>query len=176
MALKPTIYKFSVSLSDFERNRFEQLNLTLAQHPSETLERMLVRLLAFCINSEESLQFTKGLSSTEEPDLWMKNLHGDIELWIEVGEPSPERIKKVCRRAKQVKVYPFNSKSSVWWSQEKSYFETLKTSVDCFSWDQIKNISPFIERTNDLSLSIHPDSLDVCMNNEIMELAINHLQ
>lgn len=175
MALKPTIYKFSISLSDFERNRFEQLNLTLAQHPSETLERMLVRLLAFCINAQEALQFTKGLSSTEEPDLWMKNLHGDIELWIEVGEPNPERIKKACRLAKAVKVYSFNSKSPVWWKQEQKHFLSSKAEFFCFPWEAVKHACQFIERTNDIQLSINGNSLDFSINNQTLNIDLKSL-
>ena len=70
MALKPTIYKFKIALTDLNRNYYDTLNLTIAQHPSETLERMMVRMLAFCINAQESLSLTKGLSTVEEPDLW----------------------------------------------------------------------------------------------------------
>jgi len=80
LALKPTIHKFNVSLSDLDRDYYESLNLTVAQHPSETIERMMVRLLAYCINAHARLQFTKGLSDTEEPDLWVKSLDDQVEL------------------------------------------------------------------------------------------------
>ena len=107
MALKPTIYKFKIALTDLDRNYYDTLNLTIAQHPSETLERMMVRMLAFCINAQESLTLTKGLSTAEEPDLWAHTPDGRIALWIDVGEPAPDRIKKATRIAQMVKVYSF---------------------------------------------------------------------
>ena len=115
MALKPTIYKFSIDLADLERDNYQALELTVALHPSETLERMAARVLAFCYNADERLQFGRGLSTADEPDVWQHNLDGSIKLWLEVGEPIAERIKKACHRADQVRVYSFNSKSGTWW-------------------------------------------------------------
>ena len=83
MALKPTIYKFDLALADMDRGCYESLSLTVAQHPSETVERMLVRVLAHCLHHHERLTFTRGLSDNEEPDLWQKSLDGRIERWIE---------------------------------------------------------------------------------------------
>lgn len=103
MALKPTIYKAKIALSDVNRNYYDTLNLTIAQHPSETQERMMVRLLAFCINAHEQLVFTKGISSPEEPDLWIRSLDDNLELWIDVGEPAFERIKKSQPHCEAVK-------------------------------------------------------------------------
>ena len=105
---------------------YDTLDLTLAQHPSETLERMMARVMAFCLNAQEHLSFTKGLSDIEQPDLWVKTLDDQIALWIEVGEPDAERIKKSTRKAQLVKVYSFNSKSDVWWEQSKAKFEQLQ--------------------------------------------------
>ena len=85
MALKPTIFKFTIALSDIDENRYLDLNLTVAQHPSETVERMMVRLLVYCLNVEEGFEFTRGLSDTNEPDLWDRSLDGRILKWIEVG-------------------------------------------------------------------------------------------
>ena len=104
MALKPTIYKLKIALSDINRNYYDTLNLTIAQHPSETLERMMVRVLAFCINAQENLVFTKGLSAVEEPDIWARTLDDKISLWIELGEPAVDRIKKATRLAPAVKI------------------------------------------------------------------------
>ena len=85
MALKATIYKAELQIADMDRNYYQEHSLTLARHPSETDERMMIRLLAFAINASDSLTFTKGLFDTEEPDLWQKDLTGAIELWVEVG-------------------------------------------------------------------------------------------
>ena len=98
MAQKSTIYKFRIALSDLERNYYDALNLTIAQHPSESLDRMVAKLLAFSINAQAGLVFTKGLSAVEEPDIWIRTLDEQTSLWIDVGEPSPDRIKKASRR------------------------------------------------------------------------------
>ena len=119
MAIKPTIYKFRIALSDLDNNNYDTLNLTLAQHPSETLERMMTRVLAFCMNTQEHLSFTKGLSDIDQPDIWARTLDDQIFLWIDVGEPSFDRIKKSTRLARNVKVYCFNSKADVWWKQSQ---------------------------------------------------------
>lgn len=94
MALKPTIYKFRIALSDMNNDYYDSKNLTIALHPSEKPQRMLARILAFCLNAQKDLEFTKGLSTTEEPDLWHVADDQSITHWIEIGEPEPDRIKK----------------------------------------------------------------------------------
>ena len=83
MALKPTIFKIKIALSNIEANHYDNLNLTIAQHPSESLERMMARVLAFCMNARENLSFTKGLSAVEEPDIWERTLDDRLSLWID---------------------------------------------------------------------------------------------
>lgn len=158
MALKPTIYKFRISLSDLNRNYYVSLNLTIAQHPSEKVERMMVRVLAYCINAQENLTFTKGLSEIDEPDIWVRTLDDQISLWIDVGEPAVDRIKKVCRLAEEVKIYCFNSKADVWWSQSQQKINQLKTSVYKFDWENIQALAALVQRTMDISVSITGDS------------------
>ena len=158
MALKPTIYKLKIALTDLNRNYYDTLNLTIAQHPSETLERMMARTLVFCINAQESLSFTKGLSTAEEPDLWAHTLDGRIALWIDMGEPAADRIKKATRLAQTVKVYSFNSKSNVWWTQEQEKFSKLTTSVFQFQWKNIQALAKLAQRTMDISVTITGDS------------------
>ena len=158
MAIKPTIYKIRISLSDLNRNYYDTLNLTIAQHPSETVERMMVRLLAFCINAEEQLSFTKGISVTEEPDLWVRTLTDELNLWIDVGEPAVERIKKATRLARAVKVYSFNTKSDVWWNQGQDKFKKLNAEYFRFQWPDIQALAAMVERTMDISITITDDS------------------
>lgn len=158
MALKPTIYKFKIALTDLNRNYYDTLSLTVAQHPSETIERMMVRMLAFCINAQESLTLTKGLSTVEEPDLWVHAPDGRIDLWIDVGEPAPERIKKATRIAQTVKVYSFNSKSNVWWMQEQASFASLAAAVFQFNWPHIQALAALVQRTMDISVTITGES------------------
>ena len=154
MALKPTIYKFDITLSDIDEERYENLNLTIAQHPSETVERMMVRLLAYCLNVSEGLDFTTGLSSTEEPDLLQRSLDGILLSWIEVGEPSADRVRKASTVAKQVKVYCFNNKANVWWSQAKTEIENCGAQVYQFQWEQISALAGLVKRTLSLSVTI----------------------
>ncbi len=158
MALKPTIYKFKIALTDLDRNHYDTLNLTIAQHPSETLERMMVRMLAFCINAQESLMLTKGLSTAEEPDLWAHTPDGRIALWIDIGEPAPDRIKKATRIAQSVRVYSFNSKSNVWWMQEQAKFTPLSAAIFQFSWPNIQTLAKLVQRTMDISVTITEES------------------
>jgi len=160
VALKPTIYKFRISLSDLNRDYYDTLNLTVAQHPSENIERMMVRVLAFCINAQEYLVFTKGLSSVEEPDIWARTLDDQISLWIDVGEPAVDRIKKATRVSNSVKVYSFNSKSKsdVWWNQGQKKFSQLKASFYQFPWESIQSLAKMVERTMDFSVTITGDS------------------
>lgn len=158
MAQKSTVYKFRIALSDLERNYYDALNLTIAQHPSESLERMMARLLAFSINAKVGLVFTKGLSSVEEPDIWIRTLDEQTSLWIDVGEPSVDRIKKASRQAREVKVYSFNSKSDVWWEQGRSKFAMLKVSIFRFDSQSVKAFAALIERTMDVSITITGNS------------------
>lgn len=176
MALKPTIYKLRISLSDINRNYYDTLNLTLAQHPSETIERMMVRVLAYCINAQEHLAFTKGLSEIDEPDLWVRSYDEQILLWIEVGEPAVDRLKKISHTAKEVKVYSFNSKSDVWWSQVQNKMSMLPVSVYKFEWDEVQSLAALVERTMDMSVSITGDSAYIATEQGECELVWRILQ
>ena len=104
MALKATVHKAHLQIADMDRHYYQDHSLTLAQHPSETDDRLMVRLLAFALNADEHLQFGKGLSDEEEPDAWIADLTGNLDLWIELGQPDEKRIRKACSRAKQVVV------------------------------------------------------------------------
>ncbi len=115
MALKATIYKAELSIADMDRNYYGTHLLTLARHPSETDERMMVRVLAFAIHASDTLTFTKGMFDVEEPDLWQKDLTDAIELWIEIGQPEERRILKGAGRAEHVYVYSYSTASPIWW-------------------------------------------------------------
>lgn len=118
MAIKSTIYKIDLQVSDMDRNYYQQHSLTLAKHPSETDERVMVRLLGFALYANEALIFGKGLSDDEEPDLWQKDLTGAIELWMDVGLPTEKDIRKAAGRAKQVVVVLYGGRiADMWWAQ-----------------------------------------------------------
>lgn len=175
MAIKPTIYKFNIVLSDLNRDYYDNLNLTLAQHPSETTERMMVRLMAFCINAQEDLKFTKGLSDVDEPDLWKVALDEQIDLWIDVGEPDFERIKKATRKAQQVLVYSFNTKSDVWWEQSQAKFNQLSAKFFQFEWESFQTLAAQIGRTTAMSVLITGDSAFITTEAGECEIAWQNL-
>ncbi|HYG12619.1 MAG TPA: YaeQ family protein [Methylophilaceae bacterium] len=124
MALKSTVYKADLHIADMDRQYYQQHSLTLARHPSETEERLMVRLLAFVLYATERLEFGQGLSTDDEPDLWLKDLTGAIELWIDVGLPDERQIRKACGRAARVVLLTYGGRSSeLWWEQNRSKLE-----------------------------------------------------
>lgn len=133
MAIKATIFKVNLQISDIDRAYYKDLALTIAQHPSETDERTMVRLLAFALHASEGLKFTEGISAEDEPDIWRKNLSGEIEIWIDVGLPDERRIRKACNRAKQVYVYAYGGRTvQTWWqpvAEKLTRHENLKVIV-----------------------------------------------
>lgn len=127
MALKSTIFKADLQIADMDRNYYQGHALTLARHPSETDERMMVRLLAFALHADEHLAFGKGLSAEDEPDLCKKDLTGAIELWIEVGLPDERDIRKACGRAGKVVVVCYGGRGAdIWWNQNRDKLERLR--------------------------------------------------
>jgi uncharacterized protein YaeQ len=117
MALKATIYKADLQIADMDRNYYQEHALTIARHPSETDERMMVRLLAFALHADPALAFTKDLFDVDEPALWQKDLTGAIQTWIEVGQPDEKRLMKACGRAARVLVYSYSATSHIWFKQ-----------------------------------------------------------
>ena len=175
MALKPTIYKANIALNDLDRNYYDSLDLTIAQHPSENLERMMVRVLVYCINAQDRLAFTAGISTPDEPDLRVMSLDDRTLAWIDVGEPSFERIKKASRLAEVVKVYTFNTKSDIWWQKEQEKFSTLDVEFYQFEWGQIKRLSELVERTMTLSMTLSEQSAFISSQKGNSEVAWRQL-
>jgi uncharacterized protein YaeQ len=123
VAAKATVYKAELSVSDMDRHYYATHALTLALHPSETEERLMVRVLAFALNAGEFLAFGRGISTEEEPDLWARDYTGAIDLWIEVGQPDEQRLRKACGRAREVRVYCYSGRSAaVWWEKSGKDF------------------------------------------------------
>jgi uncharacterized protein YaeQ len=156
MALKATIYKAQVQLTDLDRHYYEPLNLTIAQHPSETDERMMVRLLAFILNAHEQLQFTKGLSADDEPEIWQINLTDEVDLWIDLGLPDEKRIRKACSRAKAVKVYSYGAGGAdIWWQKTKSKVTRFKhLSVTYLPQESVIAMAQMVKRTMEFQCTI----------------------
>ncbi|WP_428310325.1 YaeQ family protein [Hydrocarboniphaga sp.] len=116
MALKATIFKAQLAVADMDRGHYADYALTLARHPSETDERMMLRIVAFALHAHELLAFGKGLSDPDEPDLWRHDLTGLIEEWIALGQPDERELIKACGRARQVTVYNYGGGATQWWA------------------------------------------------------------
>ncbi len=115
MALKATIYKIDLQIADMDRHYYADHTLTIARHPSETDERMMVRVLMYALHAQEGIAFTKGLFDVDEPDVWVKDMTGEIKLWIDTGQPDETRLRKACSRADKVIAVCFSSSCAVWW-------------------------------------------------------------
>jgi uncharacterized protein YaeQ len=147
MALKATIHKAELEIVDMDRNYYATHRLTLACHPSETGERLIVRLLAFALNAHERLEFGKGISDSEEPDLWLKDLTGDIQLWIELGHPDERVLARALGRSPRVIVYAYSARPELWWEPIKQRFAGEKKLA-------VHHVSPRSAR--DLALMSRP--------------------
>ena len=117
MALKATIFRANLQIADMERSYYLDHALTIARHPSENDERMMVRVLAFALHANEALAFGSSIGNDGEPDLWQKDLTGAIRLWIDVGLPDEKRIRRACGRSERVFVYSYGRGADLWWKQ-----------------------------------------------------------
>lgn len=124
MAIKSTIFKANLQIADIDHGYYADHALTLARHPSETDERMMVRLVALALqahqlqtvcNGDGTLAFGAGLSDPDEPDVWLRDFTGQTRLWIEVGQPEDKPLIKACGKADQVVLYCFSHAAEVWW-------------------------------------------------------------
>lgn len=156
MAIKSTIFKADLQVNDTDRDYYELHKLTLARHPSETDERMMLRLLVFGMHAHEYLEFAGSISTEETPSLWRKNLSGQIEEWIELGQPDEKRIRKACGRSREVYVYCYGlHKAKPWWQGIQSSlgrFDNLH--VLFLPDDEIKPLMAMAERTMQLQCMI----------------------
>lgn len=156
MALKATVFKADLQIADMDRNYYAAHALTLAQHPSETDERMMIRLLAFARHASDALAFTKGISTDDEPDLWAKDLTGTIELWIDLGQPDEKRIRKACGRARQVVVYCHSGHSAeLWWQKSRDKLERFgNLTVINLPVDACRRLGSLAERNMQLQCTL----------------------
>jgi uncharacterized protein YaeQ len=127
MASKATVYKAELQVTDLDRHYYAAHNLTLAQHPSETDERLMVRLLAFALHADARLEFGRGLSDEDEPALWRRDYTGSIEQWIELGQPDESRLRKAAGRAQQVVVLTYGGNAAeLWWKKNAATLARLR--------------------------------------------------
>jgi uncharacterized protein YaeQ len=148
MALKATICKAELNIADMDRGYYADHALTLAQHPSENDERLMLRLLAYALHAHEHLAFTKGLSDPDEPDLWQKDLTGAIELWVDLGQPDDTRIRKAAGRAGQVAVLCYGNAATPWWEAIAPKIERVRNlTVKRFVMAEGANLSALVQKT-----------------------------
>ena len=167
MAPKATVIKAELQVTDLDRHYYASHNLILAQHPSETEERLMVRLLAFALHADERLEFGRGLSDEEEPALWRRDYTGEIEQWIELGQPDESRIRKACGRAQQVVVITYSGHGAdVWWNKNAAALARLKnlTVIDIDA-DSVAAVTALYERSMRMTAMIQDGELQL-MNTE----------
>ncbi|MFI3246511.1 MAG: YaeQ family protein [Ferrimonas sp.] len=163
MALKATVYKARIQLSDMDRHLYLEQPLTMAQHPSETDTRMMLRLLAWSLYANERLVFSKGLCEDDEPELWQKSYSDEIELWIELGTPDETRLRKACGRAQQVVLLAYGDNSvAVWWQKNQGKFSKMRNltvlQIDDAAAEQLAAMA---NRTMDLGVTISDGEISV---------------
>ena len=170
MAQKATIYKVELSIADMDRHYYETHNLTVAKHPSETDERLMVRLLAFALNAHEQLEFTRGLSSDDEPDIWQKSLSGELELWVTLGLPGEKIIRQSCGKANEVIIYCYGGRTAeTWWEKVKNSttrFDNLQ--IINFSETDTNELGKQVSRSMKLQVNIRDGDVMVSVDGSIV--------
>lgn len=172
MATKATIFKVNLQIADMERNYYQDHVLTIARHPSETDERMMVRLLVFGLHADKYLEFGQGMTIDSEADLWQKDLTGAIELWIDVGIPDDKLIRKACARSRQVIVYTYGGYvADAWFAKNINKFERLKNlSVINFPMKDTRAIAKFAKRGMQLQCTIQDGQIWLGDGNESVQV------
>ncbi len=153
-----------------DRHYYQQHTLTLAKHPSETDERMMVRLVGFSLYANENLVFGKGLSDDEEPDLWKKDLTGSIELWMDVGLPEERLIRKACGRSKQVVMITYGGRiADMWWDQNSK--QLLKqTNLTVINLPETESLAKLAEKNFKMNCNIQDGQMYISSGDSAFEL------
>jgi len=162
MALKATVYKAELEISDIGRGYYAGHSLTLARHPSETEERLMLRLLAFAMHADGKLEFGRGISTEDEPDLWRRDDTGVIELWIDVGLPDERRLRRAAGRTRQLSLLTYGQRAlDVWWRKNETLLSRLKT-LRVWSIDDIasRELASLADRNMNLQCTIQDGQLE----------------
>jgi len=169
MALNATIHKVELSVSDMDRHYYETHKLTVARHPSETDERMMLRLVAFAMNAHEQLEMTRGLSSDEEPDIWRRSLSGELELSILLGMPSDKIVRQTCSKADQVVICTYGGRAAeIWWDKIRSAttrFDNLQ--VLNFTEADIAALAARVGRSMRMQVNVQDGELMISVDDDI---------
>lgn len=170
MAQNATIYKVDLTISDMDRHYYESHRLTIAKHPSETDERLMVRLLAFALHAQEYLEMTRGLSSEDEPDIWQKSLSGELQLWITLGQPSEKLIRQSCSKSDQVVIYSYGGRpTEAWWDKTKgstTRFSNLR--VVSLPEPATKELARHANRALDMQVSVQDGEVMVTIDGTLI--------
>ena len=177
MALPSTIYRATVQLSDVDRNLYETLQTTVAQHPSETEERLVARLLAYALSYEPELAFTKGVSAADEPDLWVKGPDGRVTTWIEVGLPDPERLAKASRHVGRVILFAAGHALPRWEEQHLAKLNGI-SNLTILGIDQafLSRLVDRLQRSIVWDLTITEGALYLTVGGETMETTLTTIK
>jgi uncharacterized protein YaeQ len=182
MALKSTIHKAQLQIADMDRSLYADHALTLARHPSETAERMMVRLLAFALHvpaddHDGALQFARGLSDSDEPALWRHGLAGELRHWIEVGQPDERRLLRACGRAERVTVYCYSAAASIWWAGvARGLARQERLAVWRLPADQSQALAALAERSMQLQVTVQDGQVWVGNGQASVELQLQALR
>ncbi|EPD36250.1 hypothetical protein HMPREF9701_04853 [Delftia acidovorans CCUG 274B] len=174
MALKSTIFKANLSIADIDHGYYADHALTLARHPSETDERMMVRLVALALNAHQlsdmcngdgTLAFGAGLSDPEDPDVSLTDFTGAKRLWIEVGQPEEKPIAKACNKSDAVVLYAFHHAAEVWWRGLEGKLARLnKLQVWRIPSETSQSLAELAERSMQLQATIQEGALTLSSN------------
>ena len=176
MALPATIYRVTIQLSDLDRNCYESLQATVARHPSETAERLVLRVLAFALCWEPELTFTRGVASGDEPDLWTIGGDGRVTNWIEVGLPDPERLIKACRHSERAVLVASGAALTRWTAQHLAKLDGVANlTVIGLDQDFLNRVTACLERLISWSLTITDGTLYLGTGGETIETTLLHL-
>lgn len=178
MALTATLFSFKLDIANQDSNRYTSHQLKVAQHPSETLERMVARVLAYCLWEEEGIAFGRGLSTPEDADLWVLNLRDEPIHWIEVGEPDANRLKKAARKGCRVSVLCYTRTAPVWWKKNRNDLVKVEgVEFQQVSWESVQELAALVSRNNHWSVSITDNTFYISGDqNESLEITITSLQ
>jgi uncharacterized protein YaeQ len=163
MALKATVYRAELAVSDIDRGYYATHSLTLARHPSETEQRLMIRLLAFALHAEERLSFGRGLSSDDEPDLWRKEDNGEIGLWIDVGLPDERRLRRAAGRARALILLVYGQRAAeVWWRKNQAALARLSTlTVLQLADDAVERLAELAGRNMTLQATVQDGQISL---------------
>lgn len=176
MALKATIHKAQLQISDMDRHVYGDHNLTVARHPSETDERMMLRILAYALYQPQDdlrgrLEFTKGLSEADDADLWQIDLTGEVVHWVELGQPDERRLRQIQGRSEQVTVLSYASSTPVWWAGiQNKLLRTPKLAVWQIPADQSQALAALAERSMQWQVSIQDGTAYVTTDKGAVEV------